>query len=63
MVSAPSATWKEEMKMENPNLKKALAVLSALLAKQEAQVRAMKANDEAIEKAKAAVSQLVVGKA
>ncbi len=45
--------------MENPNLKKALAFLSALLVKQEAQERALKVTGEQIEKAKAEVAKLV----
>lgn len=49
--------------MENPNLKKALAALSALLVKQESQTKALAATAAAIERAKAEVSKLVTPKA
>ena len=45
--------------MENPNLKKALAVLAALISRQESQARALRGTDEAIERAKAEVAKLV----
>lgn len=45
--------------MENPNLKKALAVLTSLLTKQTAQEKALAATAAAIERQKSEVGKLV----
>ncbi len=49
--------------MENPNLKKALTALSALLSKQESQERALKVTGDQIDKQKIEVAKLVTPKA